>query len=157
MASPLSIFVIKSGFLKGADREQVWMSHGDAIRSIPPGFTVLASTKQCPVAAMGNSSLKMFGLQFHPEVTDTPKGMTILDNFLGIRGCRRDWNAEAFKKDVARKPSGKMRATQGFLLVSGGVDSTVAFTLLNTISGSERVWVCTSTTGSCAVENQKSY
>jgi GMP synthase (glutamine-hydrolysing) len=130
----------KTGLFKGlADQEQVWMSHGDAVGSLPPGFMALASTKQCPVAAMGNSSLKMFGLQFHPEVTDTPKGMTILDNFLGICGCRRDWNAEAFKKDVARDLREKCGQRKVFLLVSGGVDSTVAFTLLNTILGPERV------------------
>ena len=121
------------------DREQIWMSHGDAVEMVPEGFESLASTTECAVTAMGNRATKMYGLQFHPEVTDTPHGMKILDNFLTLCGCGRDWNAASFQKEIAADIQKKCAGRNVFLLVSGGVDSTVAFTLLNTILGPERV------------------
>jgi GMP synthase (glutamine-hydrolysing) len=131
---------IKNGLFKGlGDREQVWMSHGDAVGTMPAGYVVLASTKECSIAAMGNPSIKMYGLQFHPEVTDTPRGKDILSNFLDICECKREWNADAFKKEIAADIGKKCGQRKVFLLVSGGVDSTVAFTLLNNILGPERV------------------
>jgi len=121
------------------DREQIWMSHGDAVEGAPEGFEIIASTKECNVTAMGNSALKLFGLQFHPEVTDTPHGMKILDNFIKVCDCRRDWNAAAFQKEIAADIIKKCAGRKVFLLVSGGVDSTVAFTLLNNSLGSRQV------------------
>jgi GMP synthase (glutamine-hydrolysing) len=133
--------VLKKGILFNGldDREQIWMSHGDAVENVPEGFEIIASTKKCAVTAMGNEKLKLFGLQFHPEVTDTPQGMIILENFLKACDCRRDWNAEAFQKEIAADIEKKCKGRNVFLLVSGGVDSTVAFTLLNTILGPRRV------------------
>ena len=131
---------IKNGLFKGlGDQEQVWMSHGDAVGAMPAGFVALASTKECAIAAMGNPSTKMYGLQFHPEVTDTPRGMDILGNFLDICQCNREWNADAFNKEIAADIRKKCGHKKVFLLVSGGVDSTVAFTLLNNILGPDRV------------------
>jgi len=121
------------------DKEQIWMSHGDSVNAPPSGFEIIASTKECAITAMGNLSKKMFGLQFHPEVTDTPHGMKILDNFLDLCQCRRDWNPAAFQKELAAEILKKCGGRKVFLLVSGGVDSTVAFTLLNTILGPQRV------------------
>ena len=131
---------VKNGLFKGLDdQEQVWMSHGDAVGTMPEGFVALASTKECAIAAMGNPSAKMYGLQFHPEVTDTPRGMDILANFLDICQCNREWNADAFEKEIAADIRKKCGQRKVFLLVSGGVDSTVAFTLLNNILGPEGV------------------
>jgi GMP synthase (glutamine-hydrolysing) len=88
---------------------------------------------------MGNSAKKIFGLQFHPEVTDTPHGMKILKNFLSICHCSPDWNASAFQKVITDDILKKCKNRKVFLLVSGGVDSTVAFALLNNILGPDRV------------------
>jgi GMP synthase (glutamine-hydrolysing) len=119
--------------------EQIWMSHGDAVETLPPGFEIISSTEKCAITAMGNSAKKIFGLQFHPEVTDTPHGMKILKNFLSICHCSPDWNASAFQKVITDDILKKCKNRKVFLLVSGGVDSTVAFALLNNILGPDRV------------------
>ena len=132
--------VAKSPLFKGlSDHEQIWMSHGDAVETLPAGFTVLGTTAGCKAAAMGNEGSAMYGLQFHPEVTDTPKGMTILDNFITICKCSREWNTDAFLREIAEEIRRKCAGRKVFLLVSGGVDSTVAFTLLNRVRGPENV------------------
>ena len=122
-----------------SDVEQVWMSHGDAVESLPPDFKILASTSDCTCAAAGHVSKKIFGLQFHPEVTDTLNGMKILNNFIDISGCNRQWNSKAFLDEIINHIQSFCKNKKVFLLVSGGVDSTVAFTLLNKALGKERV------------------
>jgi GMP synthase (glutamine-hydrolysing) len=82
----------------------------------------------------------LYGLQFHPEVTDTPKGMTILENFISICKCSRDWNTDTFMREMGEEIKRKCGAKKVFLLVSGGVDSTVAFTLLNKVLGEKNVF-----------------
>ncbi|MDD5675070.1 MAG: glutamine-hydrolyzing GMP synthase, partial [Chitinivibrionales bacterium] len=133
--------------LSGADplftgldnKEAVWMSHGDSVERPPDGFSVLASTDSCPVAAMGNREHTRYGLQFHPEVTDTPHGMQILENFIALCGCKKEWNSERFLERITEEIKQKCIGKKVFLLVSGGVDSTVAFTLLNKVLGAQRV------------------
>lgn len=129
----VSIFTDLSG------REQIWMSHGDAVDKPPEGFVSLGSTPDCPFAAMGDMKRDIFGLQFHPEVTDTPKGMSILSNFIDICNCERNWNSNAFLMEITEKIKRECSNKKVFLLVSGGVDSTVTFTLLNKALGAERV------------------
>jgi GMP synthase (glutamine-hydrolysing) len=119
--------------------EQIWMSHGDAVEAVPSGFAVIGSTEGCAVAAMGNDTARLYGLQFHPEVTDTPKGMAILENFITICGCSRDWNTQTFLREMGDEIRKKCGQKKVFLLVSGGVDSTVAFTLLNKVLGENNV------------------
>ncbi|MBN2036295.1 MAG: glutamine-hydrolyzing GMP synthase [Chitinispirillaceae bacterium] len=119
--------------------QQVWMSHGDTVERLPPHFEVLGSTSDCVAAAMGDEKRRIYGLQFHPEVTDTPCGMTILRNFLAMCGCGNSWNPTAYSKkliDEIRHQCGNRKA---FLLVSGGVDSSVAFALLIEALGPQRV------------------
>jgi GMP synthase (glutamine-hydrolysing) len=120
-------------------KQQVWMSHGDTVSAIPDGFEILGSTDDCEFAAVGDLNRQFYGLQFHPEVTDTPGGMKILDNFIGVCNCKYQWNSETFLESISediRKRTGNRNV---FLLVSGGVDSTVAFSLLNKVLGKERV------------------
>ncbi|HUI93972.1 MAG TPA: glutamine-hydrolyzing GMP synthase [Chitinivibrionales bacterium] len=121
-------------------RQQIWMSHGDAVEKLPQGFEVIGSTTGCKAAAMGNETKRMYGLQFHPEVTDTPKGMTILENFISICKCSHDWNTGTFMREMGEEIKKKCGAKKVFLLVSGGVDSTVAFTLLNRVLGEKNVF-----------------
>src|SRR5258708_7888230 len=116
------------------------MWHGDGISEPPLGFRILASTPGCPVAAMGDDARKLYGVQFHIEVTHTPGGKQIISNFVhNICGCGRSWSPGervAVLEDQVRKAAGTRRV---FFFVSGGVDSTVAFTLATRALGRERV------------------
>ena len=109
---------------------EVWMSHSDAVVSLPPGWKAIAATEECPIAAVADPSGKIFGVQFHPEVVHTPKGKEILANFLEIAGVPRDWTpAEivASLTERVREEVGKERVLLG---VSGGVDSCTLALLL---------------------------
>jgi GMP synthase (glutamine-hydrolysing) len=128
------------GIFDGLEKtEQVWMSHGDTVSAIPEGFEIIGSTDDCLYAAIGDKKRHFYGLQFHPEVTDTPNGMKILDNFIVICNCDRQWNSETFLESIAADIKQKTGNRNVFLLVSGGVDSTVAFSLLNKVLGKDRV------------------
>lgn len=121
-------------------RQQIWMSHRDAVTRVPPGFAVLGSTDTCAVAAMGDEARRIYGLQFHPEVVHTANGRRILSNFLfGICGCHVDWDPRRqsgrIQEEIRRTAAGR----NVFFFVSGGVDSTVAFTLCLRALGPERV------------------
>lgn len=129
-----------TGVLAGLQStERIWMSHRDLVRGVPEGFEILGSTDDCPVAAMGHHERRIYGLQFHPEVTHTESGMKILDNFIDLCGCDRDWTMENFIELETRRLQKQTEGRKVFLLVSGGVDSTVAFLLLNRALGEDRV------------------
>jgi GMP synthase (glutamine-hydrolysing) len=130
-----------SDLFKGLGRvEQVWMSHGDTVKDLPEGFEIFGSTDDCLAAAVGDIKRHIYGLQFHPEVTDTPNGLKILDNFITICECKREWNPKAYTENVIRDVREKCgRRRKVFLLVSGGVDSSVAFALLTKALGPDRV------------------
>jgi GMP synthase (glutamine-hydrolysing) len=120
---------------------QVWMNHRDQVESVPPGFEVLASTETCGVAAMAHREHPLMGVQFHPEVVHTPQGHKMLANFVfDVCGCTKDWNP----KDRVSPLEREIRAVAGdrnvFFFVSGGVDSTVAYTLCLRALGPERVY-----------------
>ena len=128
------------GVLAGLDaRERVWMSHRDHVAALPPGFAVLGATEDCPVAAMGDAERKIYGLQFHPEVTHTVRGMDILDNFAALCGAERNWTMERYTEETIERLQEQAKGRNVFLFVSGGVDSSVAFLLLNRALGAERV------------------
>ncbi|MFW5959685.1 MAG: glutamine-hydrolyzing GMP synthase [Chitinivibrionales bacterium] len=122
------------------EKEQIWMSHGDSVSELPESYEVLGSTKECRAAAVAAPGRDIYGLQFHPEVTDTPNGMKILSNFLDICGCARTWTKKNFLQELVDDVKEKCEGKSVFLLVSGGVDSSVAFALMNKALGSERVY-----------------
>lgn len=117
----------------------MWMSHGDAVSKLPDGYRIIASTKDCPIAAVALDERKIYGIQFHPEVTHSKFGMKILDNFISICGCERTWNMKSYMPLISEKIKSEVKDRKVFLLVSGGVDSTVAFVLLNKVLGTDRV------------------
>ena len=119
--------------------EQVWMSHGDSVVNPPEGFMVIGSTDDCSVAAMSDENKKLYSLQFHPEVNDTPCGDTILKNFLKLCSLEKNWSMESYIEEKMNEVRDKVGNRSVFLLVSGGVDSTVTFTLLNQALGEDRV------------------
>ncbi|MBM3773840.1 MAG: glutamine-hydrolyzing GMP synthase [Acidobacteria bacterium] len=122
------------------DCQQIWMSHRDTVAELPAGFSVVGRTAACAVAAMAAPGRRLYGLQFHPEVVHTLPGQRILANFvLRICGCQPDWNPRsripAIEREVRRVAGGR----NVFFFVSGGVDSTVAFTLCVRALGRDRV------------------
>jgi GMP synthase (glutamine-hydrolysing) len=115
---------------------QVWMSHGDTIDRLPGNFKVIASTGEVEVGAYAAVDEATFGLQFHPEVYHTTEGKTILYNFLSeICGCTMDWTPEIFVETTVRELKEKIGDDRVVLGLSGGVDSTVAATLLHRAIG----------------------
>ncbi len=124
----------------GLDKnQQIWMSHGDAVERLPDGFVALGATPDCSTAAIGDVSHNRYGLQFHPEVTDTPGGMTMLSNFIELCGCEKSWSPDAYLSAISDRIRETCAGRKVFLLVSGGVDSTVAYALLNEALGPDRV------------------
>lgn len=122
------------------EREQVWMSHRDRVESVPEGFSVIGRTDTCPIAAMGDASRRLYGVQFHPEVVHTPKGQRILENFIfGVAGCVRDWDPRGRLGLLEAKIREVAGGRNIFFFVSGGVDSSVAYTLCLRALGPDRV------------------
>src|SRR5713101_3527261 len=122
---------------KGA-REQVWMSHGDKVDALPPGFRVAASSEGAPLAAIADDERRFYGVVFHPEVVHTPQGGKLLQNFTHrVAGCHGDWTMAAFRAEAIeriRERVGKGRVVCG---LSGGVDSAVAAALLHEAIGDQ--------------------
>lgn len=120
--------------------ERVWMSHGDSVVNLPAGFKVIARTKDCESAAISDPVNRFYGTQFHVEVTHTSCGNQILSNFLDICGAKRDWSLEQFLERKIEYIRSYVRDRQVFMLISGGVDSTVSYAILEKALGADRVY-----------------
>ena len=119
--------------------EVVWMSHGDTVARLPEGFRAVGETEDCPAAAVEDPDRRIYGLQFHPEVAHTPRGMDILDNYLRICEAPRTWTMAGYLDTAIAEIRAQVGDRNVFLLVSGGVDSSVAFILFNRALGESRV------------------
>ncbi len=115
---------------------QVWMSHGDKVVEMPPGFRLMASTDNCPVAAMADEKRRFYAVQFHPEVTHTRQGGAILTRFVReICGCDGDWNMPDYALEAIERIRAEVGSDEVILGLSGGVDSSVAAVLIQRAIG----------------------
>jgi GMP synthase (glutamine-hydrolysing) len=125
----------------GVENSQIWMNHRDTVTAAPPGFRVTASTRTSGIAAMSDPQRKLFGLQFHPEVVHTNAGTRILKNFVfGICGATTDWDISQRIPVVEEQIRSIVKDRNVFFFVSGGVDSSVAYTLCLRALGPNRVY-----------------
>lgn len=132
-----AVTTIENILFKDIPKESVcWMSHKDFINQPPEGFEIIAYTAKCPCAAMCDKSRKLYGVQFHPEVTHTVYGKQMLTNFLfGVCGCKADWKMEDFVERSIEKYRAELAGKKVILGLSGGVDSSVAAVLLHKAIG----------------------
>jgi GMP synthase (glutamine-hydrolysing) len=117
---------------------RVWMSHGDKVTGMPPGFQVMVSTDACPIAGMADEKRRFYGVQFHPEVTHTPQGKAILERFVRrICGLAGDWNMPDFAGEAIARIRAQVGSEEVVLGLSGGVDSSVAAALIHRAIGKQ--------------------
>lgn len=117
---------------------KVWMSHGDRVEAVPPGFTITGKSANSPLAAMEDRQRKYYGVQFHPEVTHTPQGQAIINRFVrDICGCPGDWTAGNIVNDAIARVREKVGMKKVLLGLSGGVDSSVVAALLHEAIGDQ--------------------
>ena len=129
--------------MQGLDSQmQVWMSHGDSLEVMPPGFKAIARTDNCPFAAISNPSARLYGVQFHPEVKHTLLGMEILKKFLfDICRLKGEWDLGDFISETIADIREKVGSRKILCALSGGVDSSVAATLVHKAVGDQLVCV----------------
>ena len=117
---------------------KVWMSHGDKVTALPPGFKLMASTPSCPIAGMADEARHFYAVQFHPEVTHTAQGRALLERFvLGICGARADWVMHDHVADAVARIRAQVGNRHVLLGLSGGVDSSVAAALIHRAIGDQ--------------------
>ena len=117
---------------------KVWMSHGDKVVALPPGFKLMASTEACPIAGMADEARRFYGVQFHPEVTHTLQGKALLQRFVHeICGCAGDWNMPDYVAEAVARIREQVGADEVILGLSGGVDSSVAASLIHKAIGDQ--------------------
>jgi GMP synthase (glutamine-hydrolysing) len=117
---------------------KVWMSHGDKVTSLPPGFKLMASTDACPIAAMADEDRRFYAVQFHPEVTHTRQGTKLLHRFVKeICGARGDWQMPEYASESVRQIRETVGQEEVILGLSGGVDSSVAAALIHKAIGEQ--------------------
>jgi GMP synthase (glutamine-hydrolysing) len=117
---------------------KVWMSHGDKVTALPPGFKLMASTPSCPIAGIADETRRYYGVQFHPEVTHTVQGRALLERFvLGISGAQPDWVMRDHVEEAVQRIREQVGNEEVILGLSGGVDSSVAAALIHRAIGDQ--------------------
>ncbi|WP_459614271.1 glutamine-hydrolyzing GMP synthase [Bordetella sp. 2513F-2] len=117
---------------------KVWMSHGDKVTELPPGFKLMASTPSCPIAGMADEARGFYAVQFHPEVTHTVQGKAMLTRFVrDICGCDGDWNMPDYVSEAVARIREQVGSDEVILGLSGGVDSSVAAALIHKAIGDQ--------------------
>ncbi|MCW3474196.1 glutamine-hydrolyzing GMP synthase [Limobrevibacterium gyesilva] len=135
VAEPCALF--RGVWAPGA-REQVWMSHGDRVTRLPPGFRAVATSEGAPYAAFADDKRRFYGLMFHPEVMHTPHGAQLLRNFTHeVAGCRGDWTMGGFRETQIARIREQVGSGRVICGLSGGVDSSVAAVLIHEAIGDQ--------------------
>ena len=135
---PAILEVLRPNPLIPAGKHRVWMSHGDRIEELPPGFVVLGRTANSPIAAMGDPQRGYYGVQFHPEVHHTPIGPEILRRFaVDVCGARSNWTPENIIEEAVQAIRAQVGTARVLAAVSGGVDSSVAAALVHRAVGDQ--------------------
>jgi len=117
---------------------KVWMSHGDKVAELPPGFKLMASTESCPIAGMADENRRFYGVQFHPEVTHTLQGTKLLHRFVhDVCGCRADWTMPDYIGEAVQRIKDQVGREEVIIGLSGGVDSSVAAALIHRAIGDQ--------------------
>jgi GMP synthase (glutamine-hydrolysing) len=120
-----------------ADREQVWMSHGDHVSKIAPGFDVFGTSPNAPFAITADTTRNFFAVQFHPEVHHTPNGAKLYENFVKLAGFKGDWTMGAYREEAIAKIRAQVGDGKVICALSGGVDSSVAAVLIHEAIGDQ--------------------
>ncbi|SMO52274.1 glutamine-hydrolyzing GMP synthase [Paracoccus laeviglucosivorans] len=123
--------------LFGTGREEVWMSHGDRVTSLAPGFEVIGTSPNAPYAMIADEARKFFAVQFHPEVHHTPNGRIMLENFVRMAGLTGDWTMASYRQEAIRKIREQVGDRKVICGLSGGVDSSVAAVLIHEAIGDQ--------------------
>ena len=133
--APSALF---EGVWSDGARHTVWMSHGDRITQVPPGFAVKGVSENAPYAAIEDEKRKFYGLMFHPEVVHTPEGAALIQNFVrNIAGCKGDWTMAAFRQEAIARIRQQVGKGRVLCALSGGVDSSVAALLIHEAIGDQ--------------------
>ncbi len=126
------------GLFEPGARAQVWMSHGDKVVELPPGFRVVATSEASPFAAIADDVRRIYGVQFHPEVVHTPEGGALLRNFTHrVAGCRGDWTMARFRETAVQRVREQVGSGRVICGLSGGVDSAVTALLVHEAIGEQ--------------------
>jgi len=126
------------GLWAPGDKPQVWMSHGDRVTAIPPGFRVVATSPGAPFAAIANDEKRIYAVQFHPEVVHTPDGARLISRFVHeVAGCQADWTMHAFREAEIARIRAQVGSGRVICGLSGGVDSSVVAVLLHEAIGDQ--------------------
>ena len=129
---------IFDGLWSPGERHQVWMSHGDRVVALPPGFRVVGTSEGAPFAVVADDARRFYGVMFHPEVMHTPGGADLLRNFThGVAGCRGDWSMAAFRDRAIARVRAQVGQGRVICGLSGGVDSSVVAVLLHEAIGDQ--------------------
>ncbi len=131
------IDLLTGWFMDGAGREQVWMSHGDHVSRIAPGFEVYGTSPGAPYAITADLSRRFYAVQFHPEVHHTPNGKTLYENFVREAGFTGDWTMDAYRDEAIRQIREQVGDSHVICGLSGGVDSSVTAILLHEAIGDQ--------------------
>ena len=129
--------LLEGWFTADDDREQVWMSHGDHVSRIAPGFKVYGTSPNAPYAITADPSRHFYAVQFHPEVHHTPNGAKLYENFVRLAGFTGDWTMGAYREEAIRKIREQVGDAKVICALSGGVDSSVAAVLIHEAIGDQ--------------------
>jgi len=132
---PEALPLLEGWFAEG--REQVWMSHGDHVSAIAPGFRVFGTSPNAPFAITADPDRHFYAVQFHPEVHHTPKGAKLYENFVRLAGFKGDWTMDAYRDEAIRKIRQQVGDAKVICGLSGGVDSSVAAVLIHEAIGDQ--------------------